>query len=233
MNLLRLTFVLTTLLISNICSAVEYVISDDGRQIQLNDDGSWIQISKDRHATTPDGRRIRLKPNGSWVVMPKISGETKSALNTDHPAIGFTSQIKPQNLTPNISGISILLPKVEILKKKTKMLKSSRIDTRTVFHLQIINGSKQTLQLDETIKSGITATSSGKDQFPVTAIQFSAVSIAPGQRAAMTVFTEGSPKWFSIKYLNIQIDKNVIANNAAKILSMNMDDVITRTVKQF
>lgn len=233
MNSLRLTLVLTALLITNICSAVEYVISDDGHQIQLNDDGSWIQVSKDRHTTTTDGRRIRLKPNGRWVVMPKTSGEAKPVLNTDHLTTDLTSQTKPQPLIPNVSDISIFLPKVEILKKKTKMLKSSRIDTRTVFHLQIVNGSKQTLQLDETIKSGLTATSSGKDKFPITTIQFSTASIAPGQHAAMTVFTEGSPKWFGIKYLNIQIDKNVIANNSAKILSMNIDDVIKRNVNSF
>jgi|SaaInlStandDraft_1057018.scaffolds.fasta_scaffold120189_2 hypothetical protein len=49
--------------------AAEDVVSDDGREVRLNEDGTWSLLSRDRFATTPDGRRIRLMTDGRWELI--------------------------------------------------------------------------------------------------------------------------------------------------------------------
>ncbi len=46
--------------------AAQVVISDDGREVLLKDNGTWEFRSNDRYANTPDGRRVRLKENNTW-----------------------------------------------------------------------------------------------------------------------------------------------------------------------
>jgi hypothetical protein len=204
-------------------SAGEYVISDDGRQILLNDDGSWVQVSKDRHATTASGQRIRLKPDGSWDVMKKLDSDEAAA----HYAIS-NSGSQHEAIAGN--DVGMLLDKVEILKKKTKVLKSVRIDTRTVYHLTIINQSSENIQLDTLPLDAFSANSSGGDVFEVLSATATSELLKPSQRTTLIVVTEGSPKWFGVKYLNIELAKNAIGSSMPRILSKNIDDVIRRTV---
>lgn len=52
--------------VSALCCADEIVLSDDGREVRIKQDGSWEFVSDDRFATTRDGERVRLKFDGSW-----------------------------------------------------------------------------------------------------------------------------------------------------------------------
>jgi len=204
--------------------AGEYVISDDGQQILLNDDGSWVQVSKDRFATTISGQRIRLKPDGSWDIMKKLDG--------DKQANNKTAQTQSLQAITNNENVGILLNKVEILKKKTKTLKSKRIDTRTVFHLTIINQGNENLLFDSLPLKAFTARSSGSDIFKILSAKADVTQLKPTERTTLVIVTNGSPKWFGVKYLNIELAKNAIGNSSARILSKNIDDVIVRTVEE-
>ena len=61
-----LALLFLALLTANTLYADQKITSDDGREVLLNDDGSWQYRSSDRFATTSDGRRVRLKEDGRW-----------------------------------------------------------------------------------------------------------------------------------------------------------------------
>lgn len=67
-----------------IFAANEVVVSDDGREVMLNADGTWEFVSEDRFATTKDGSRVRLRKDGSWqrmqVPIAKLLQPTNSGI---------------------------------------------------------------------------------------------------------------------------------------------------------
>ena len=72
-NSRRLTHLMSgclLLAVSLFSIAGQVVVDDLGRQVQLNDDGSWVLISSDRYAISHQGERIKLRPDGSWVIVP-------------------------------------------------------------------------------------------------------------------------------------------------------------------
>ena len=60
-------FIAITLALSSSTHAAQTLATgEDGREVILNDDGSWAYKSTDRYANTGDGRRILLREDGSW-----------------------------------------------------------------------------------------------------------------------------------------------------------------------
>ena len=77
-------------LLSQHATADTVVLSDDGREVKLNDDGSWEFVSEDRFATTEDGERIRLRADGRWEPVNDDEGWIalpREALNLSHDSI--------------------------------------------------------------------------------------------------------------------------------------------------
>lgn len=205
--------------------AVEYVISDEGKHIQLNDDGTWAQVSKDRYATTRDGRRIKLRPDGSWE-------EVREALHQPEEALSYNDQVLSAQKVEDVNDVVILLDKVEILKIKTKLKKSARLDTRTVFHLRIKNEVDSSTLQSENLMKGLSAYSSSGQKFPIERIVPTKQADSAGH-TVLTIVTDGSPKWFGVKYLSLAINQNLLGNRSKRILSRGMDEVVIRTVKSF
>jgi len=114
--------IILCLVSASVHPAGQHVITDDGREVQLNDDGSWIFLTTDRFANTDDGRRIRLKDDGSWHYLKDALLKTK-AKNQNDPMI--------------------TLQKVVIEKYERKALKNTRVKTQTVFYLQLANASPE------------------------------------------------------------------------------------------
>jgi len=116
-----IAIIFLALLANGAHSADKKLITDDGREVLLKDDGSWIFRSTDRFANTDDGRRVRLKQDGSWHYVKNKA--MKSTTKTQTP------------------GPVIKLEKVIIEKYERKALKNTRVKTRTVFYLQLENTS--------------------------------------------------------------------------------------------
>ena len=75
---------LLALLSGSIFADDNIVLSDDGREVRLNADGSWEYLSEDRFATTESGTRIRLREDGQWEVVDQQSAGPASTF----PATG-------------------------------------------------------------------------------------------------------------------------------------------------
>jgi len=195
----------------------EVVISDDGRQIRLNGDGSWVQLSRDRYATTASGQRVRLKPDGTWSTMDA----------GDAVASEGRAGIAPAN------DSTLYLNKVEILKRNIKRAKSIHAETRTVYEVQVVNETDAPIQLQVDLVDRLRAFSSSGANFPIESVSFERDEIAPGERGMIRVVAAGAPKWtFGVRHLALEVDAQTLGNADKRILSKNMNEVERRNVER-
>jgi len=125
-----LAFICLTVFMAPFTRADETLLTDDGREVRLHDDGSWEFISNDRYANTPDGRRIRLRDNYTWEYLGNAPLSTKNQFRTT---------------TTDLRLDSMLIQATE-----EKVHKNKRVLTRTYVTLAISRSplAKQTLQID-------------------------------------------------------------------------------------
>ena len=132
----RLTLLCAVLAGSVIASADEVVLSDDGEQILLKADGTWVKLSQDRYARDQQGRRLRLWPDGTWsVLVPSAQPEPEST-PAQVPAVVATSD-EP----------TLLLRDVAILKRVIKRPKADHAETRMRFEVVVQNTSNNSFEL--------------------------------------------------------------------------------------
>ena len=215
--------------------ANEVVTTDSGRQVRLNADGSWDFISANRYATSKDGQRIELRPDGSWrVVRPDAerAGKTEVGQELVSNAPGVQASVQP-SISAGVTELQFLLNDVEVLKKKTKLKKSTRLDSRMVFNVQLINHSSTALDLGEVEKEYFRASASSGEKFKIKSVQSSVSALAAGESTNITVTASGSPKWFGVKYLSLVVRAGAFGQPVKTVLQKNMDEVASRTVKDF
>ncbi len=205
--------------------AQEVVVSDDGRHIQLNGDGTWIQLSQDRFATNAAGERIRLMPNGTWTRMLEDPQPLRGATHSN-------ATVSPAGV-PLLSEATLHLARVEILRRKIKRAKSIHAETRTLFHVNVDNHRAGELQLSGIMPEQFKAMSSAGGVFEILSVQVDEPRVAPGEQAWVRVEAAGSPDWFGVKYLQLEVAAGALGNERARLLSKSMDDVERRSVDQF
>ena len=205
-------------------SAAEDVVSDNGREVRLNEDGTWSLLSRDLFATTLDGRRIRLMADGRWelIVDP-------AALMANAPRTGIA--LSHNQMDGNATRI--LLTQVDILKVNTTKHKATTSDTRTFYYLDVTNNSDQAIQLTQSKREAISASDSKGRQYDVQALRFSSDVIASGESQQLIVIIDGSPRWYNVRYLSLELAANTFGQHARVVLSKNMSDIETEVVKAF
>lgn len=199
--------------------ADEVVISEDGRQIQLNGDGTWVHLSKDRYANNAAGQRVRLKPDGTWSLLGDV---TSNATQTGVPLTPMTAALES----------TLFLAEVEILRLRIKRAKSVHAATRSIYHLQVVNDSQTDVELDDTLASKLTARSSSGAEFPIEEVTFSTSRIKPGERGVVQIVADGSPRWFGVKAMLLEVAPGALGNRQSRVLSKSMDDVDKRDVDE-
>ncbi len=176
-----LTFALTTLFlspISNTLSANQEIITDDGREVLLKQDGSWTFRSTDRFANTKQGQRVRLKEDGSWEY-------------TGNAPVILEKQVRTTEL-------DIKLQKVVIETYEKKVLKSKRVKTQTVFYLNLEHSSlaKTNISITKNDIARIEIKDSNGNNYQVASIQPN-TTLKPGSNTVVIIRAKGSPLWLS------------------------------------
>ena len=224
-KVIRTIFLFSLTVIGLQAFAENIVISDDGREVLLNADGSWQFVSRDRYATANDGQRYRLNPDGSWQL---ISGDFSEATQAQRSREGVSAEARIITTSP----LQLLLSDVEIHRKKVKMLKSVRVETQTVFRLIVKNRSDQAVILSnetiETMKAGVKTGSSKGENFKVTDITFDKPELIPGDSVRLTIVSAGSPRWHSIQYVSVEFSAGALYNPSPVVLRKDMDEVVVR-----
>ena len=192
------------------------VVKEGQQRIQLNGDGTWEHLPSSGYATASDGKRIRLDADGSWRLISATGASTAAATK------------KPETGSSNLA-----LLKVEVLKKQRKRAKSTHTDTRTLFHLRLVNETGRAVELNESLASYFNVQTNSGTQFPVETISFSSARIEPGDSGQVSVIADGSPRWFGVKRLELLIAPGALGNVQEQKLAKDMADVEFRFVDNF
>ncbi len=201
-------------LVAQSCYAAENIISDDGREIRIKNDGTWEYRSDDKFATLEDGRRIRLKADGSWLA-------------TEDRVI-----VKELIYREELLEVTVDKLVFEINRKKGH--KGDKIKTQTVFYLDVaLSAEAQEPQsINQSSLNNFQLEDSNGRQYPILMARADAESIAPGELKKMVVRADGMPHWAG-KTLMLNIHKSVFGSRRDIELSKSMDFARRQQVKDF
>jgi hypothetical protein len=129
--------------------------------------------------------------------------------------------------TPMIAAgeSALFLAKVEILKRRIKRAKSVHAQTNTVYYLQIRNDSSEVIELGDDLAASLTARSSSGRVYSIESVSYDDDIIEPGEQAGVRVVAAGSPTWFGVKFLSLEIAAGTLGNAQIRVLSKNMNDI--------
>ena len=207
---------LASLLYPNTLVANQQVITDDGREVLLMDDGSWKFLSNDRFANTGDGRRVRLKADGSWVYMgnaPLASDQQVRTLELD-----------------------VKLKKAVIETHEIKVQKNKRVKSQTVFYLELALSPQagKAISIDENDISLVKVNDNLGRDYPVLSIQPNPMTLKPDADTVITLRTDGSPQWWkNVKTMRIEFSPPIFGNQDPVVLTGNIDDFQKKKVEGF
>ena len=206
---------LAALLISNNCHGGQKLLLD-GREIQLNDDGSWQYLSTDRFVDTPDGKRVRLMDDGRW----EYSGNAPIQAEQHQRTLSLDVQLR----------------RVIIERTEKKVQKNTRVRTRTVFTIDIARAAEAegSLELNGLNTSTVTVIDDNGKSYEVISIDTDSPSIAPGKTATITVIADKSPFIFDdVRSMSVVFDKAVFDTPSTITLTQDMDDIDELKVDRF
>ena len=180
------TILLLLIAINDNVFAAQEVIIVDGREVLLNEDGTWRYHSTDRYANTNDGRRLRLKEDGSWQYVGNAPLTT-------------TEQVRTTNL-------NIKLQKVVIEKHEKKVQKNTRVKTQTVFYVVLENSAqaKKNISIKNSDISLIEVNDNNGKNYPVVSLQPGSIQLKPDTNTTLVIRAEKSPSmWDDVKSMEI------------------------------
>lgn len=207
---------LLLLSLSNTLFASQEIINIDGREVLLNEDGSWQYRSTDRYADTADGRRIRLKEDGSWQYIGNAPLASKEQVRT--------------------TDLGLKLQKVVIETHEKKVQKNTRVKTQTVFHLNLQYSSQAKTDIDITKDdiANIQVKDNNGKNYPVLSIQPNSVKLQPGTDTTIVIRADKSPSiWDDAKSMEIVFSPGVFGIQQPITLSQKTIDFDKKKVDGF
>lgn len=213
LNQKQFILLVASLMLSWTAQAQLTATGDNGREVILNEDGSWQYSSSDRFANTSDGRRIRLKEDGSWEYDSDQTSESPQQFRND--------------------TIDVSMQRVEIEEYKeaaTALRKNSRVSTKTSFYFTATAsplGEPLTpiLNTGDSVIEGFSVTDNRDNEYTI--IEFSPIAantIKPGESISYKLKISGSPKWGQ-RNIQLTIDKTVFSTEKDIVLATPLSNI--------
>ena len=202
--------------VSDASSADQQVITDDGREVLLKGDGTWIFLSTDRFANTEDGQRVQLKQDGSWQYMGNAPMVTQDHVKS--------------------TLLDIKLQKVVIERHEKKVQKNVRLRTQTVFYVNLgLSGlAKKDISIIKNDMSHIEVNDNNGKTYPVLSIHPEPVVLNPGSDTTMVIRADGSPLWLDdVKSRSVIFKPEIYGIQQPVTLSRDVDDFEEKKVAGF
>ncbi len=185
----------------------QQIITIDGREVLLNEDGTWKYLSTDRIANTKDGTRIRLKEDGSWQAIGNAPSTSKKQVRT--------------------TDLDIKLQKVVIETFRNKSQKNTRIKTQTVFYIDLSNSlqAKNIININANDITHIDVTDNNGKNYPVLSLKSDTSKLAPSEKTTLVIRVEKSPsRWNSVKSIEITFKAGILGLKESASLSSRTID---------
>ena len=212
-----ITMLCLTLLFSGSARSADMtVITDDGREVLLKQDGTWEFLSSDRFANTQDGRRVRLKADGSWEYAGNAPLVSREQVRT--------------------TELELRLQKAAIETHEIKVQKNKRVRSQTVFYLQLALSSAATdgIALGGNDLSLVRVADNDGRAYPVLSISPDTGVLEPGSKTEVSIRADGSPQWWkSVKSMHIEFMPGMYGIEQPIRLSRALDEFEKRKVDGF
>jgi len=168
---------ITCLLMSSL-TAQEIISAGDGKQYQLNADGTWRLVSDDRYLDTADGRRVRLTPDGKWQYVglaPEVSEE----------------KVQTLMLAATVDAITIYETRETVGGGKNMRIKSQTV---VALKLALADEAEAALNLATLDTADFALTDNRGKRYPVVDLQAPVASLTPGSSTTLTITSDKAPK---------------------------------------
>ena len=196
--------------------ADQAVLTDDGREVLLKQDGSWEFLSNDRFANTGDGRRVRLKADGSWEYMGNAPLMTSAQVRT--------------------TELDIQLQRGVIETHEVKVQKNTRVRSQTVFYvsLSLSPQAESSISIHEDDASLIRITDNKQRSYPVVSIHPGDKTLEPGSSTNLVIRADGSPQWWkNVKSIRLEFSPTIFGIEEPVTLIQQLDDIEKQKVDGF
>jgi hypothetical protein len=196
--------------------ADQQVISDDGREVLLRQDGTWEFLSGDRFANTDGGQRVRLKQDGSWEY------------------VGNAPMVAPTRV--RTKELEISLQHTVIETHEVKVQKNTRVNSQTVFHVELASSpiNRKEISVDEQDMAHIGVTDSKGRKYRVLSLQPATETLKPGSQMNVAIRVDGSPQWWkNVKSMTVELRPGLFGLKEPVRLYQDVDEVEKKKVDGF
>lgn len=218
----RFVVILMTVCLSNLevndCLADEVVLSDDGREVRIKDDGTWEYLSNDRFATSREGRRIRLGDDGKWQVE-----------EDEDDWIAVPAKVLRLSQDTAASGVADLrLIDVTIESARETQQKNTRLRAQMIFTLELTATQASRYSAG---RGDFRVSDSRGRQYPIKRLQPASVELREGEKTQLLIIADGSPRWWGVKFFRLEIIGGALVGEDALTLTKSMSEVQKLEVK--
>ena len=201
---------------SDVMSADQQVITDDGREVLLKGDGTWVFRSTDRFANTDDGQRVQLKQDGSWQYVGNAPMATEEHVRS--------------------TLLDIKLQKIVIERHEKKVQKNVRLRTQTVFYVNfgLSARAKNNISITKNDVTHIEVKDNNGKAYPVLSIHPAPVVLKPGSDTTMVIRADRSPLLLDdVKSMSVIFKPEIYGIQQRVTLSRDADDFEQKKVAGF
>ena len=201
---------------SDAMSADQQVITDDGREVLLKADGTWVFRSTDRFANTDDGQRVQLKQDGSWQYVGNAPMATEEHVRS--------------------TLLDIKLQKIVIERHEKKVQKNVRLRTQTVFYVNfgLSARAKNNISITKNDVTHIEVNDNNGKTYPVLSIHPAPVVLKPGSDTIMVIRADRSPLLLDdVKSMSVTFKPEIYGIQQQVTLSRGVDDFEEKKVSGF
>ncbi|MDA0978867.1 MAG: hypothetical protein O3B72_09935 [Proteobacteria bacterium] len=188
-------------------------LSDDGREIRLNPDGTWEYESQDRYATLPSGERIRLKADGRWETVAADSAWAA-------PLVSATTAAGRQDISRVSSQLTLVLGDFVIETVRSTQHKNTRVKSQMLIEIR----SEGTVSGSPSIEpQSISLQDSRGRSYEILAIAW--------RDNVLMIRADDAPRWWGVKYFQLTLPGGAFGSAGDIQLVKNMSEVVREEVE--
>lgn len=197
-------------------TTTQNIVTLEGREVILNEDGSWKYRSGDRYASTKDGDRILLKEDGSWNTVGNAPLTSNEQVRT--------------------AELDIKLQKVIIETYRKKIQKNTSLKTQTVFYVQLDYSpqSDKDLSINNSDIALVKVKDNNGKDYRVLSINPVHAQLKPETKITLVIRAEKSPLlWDRVKSMTITFKAGMLDLETPISLSQKTADFDKENVSGF
>lgn len=197
--------------------ASQIVDGPDGRQIQLNDNGSWEYVSDEVFVDLPNGSRVALSPDGRWRT------------------VGLAPVIEEEQYRDLDVAVNITAGEIEEIREKVGSGKNTRTVSTMNFQLSLAlaDSAERVIALSALQPAHFKITDNKGRDYAVVSVESSQQSLTAGAKAQIQLSSDDAPSGFTrVNYFVVQIAPEALATASAIELQIPYENIVRNRINR-